>query len=247
MAKHADEPALDDLPSLLGAVPVFGSLEAEDLQQVASIAHLKHHPKEHVLFERGDTGDEFLVVVQGRVKLFVLSEDGRELTLRILRPPQSFGEVSLMDEFARSTSAVALTDVTVLSISKHDFRRLLEGNTRLCIGVITALSRRLRDLTDDTAGLIFHDVYQRLARKLLTLSEEMGRQTDEGVEIPQRLTHQELANLVGATRETVTKALNDMEGRGLLLVRKKQVVILHRAGLEACLSGAFERSGIRHH
>jgi len=231
--------APDEVRNFVRQVPLFADLNEEDAAKIASIAHTKSYPKDHLLFERGEEGSEFLVVTEGRLKVIFLSEDGRELTLTILGPFQSFGEVSLLDDSPRSASAVALSELKVLSINKRDFRTLLESNPRICISLLILMSRRLRDLTEDTAGLIFLDVYQRLARKLQHLSRTLGVPTDKGREIPQRLTHQELANMVGATRETVTKALNDMEARSIISFYKKQVLILDETELEACTQHRF--------
>lgn len=225
----------EDIRTIVGEVPLFSHLEADDLERLASIAHLKTFAKDHQLFERGDEGSEFLIVTHGRLKLFLLNEDGRELTLTILAPYQSFGEVALLDDAPRSAAALALTELRVLSIHKRDFRALLEARPHLCMGLLIAMGRRLRDLTEDTAGLIFLDVYQRVSRKLLSLAASIGVDSAGGRHIPQRLTHQELANLVGATRETVTKVLNDLETRGIIRVEKKQVFVLDMAELEASL------------
>lgn len=236
MRKSTEAHGGGDLLTIIREVPLFAHLQDEDVEKLASIAHLKTFPKDHLLFERGEEGCEFLVVTQGRLKLILLHEDGRELTLTILGPYQSFGEMALLEDAPRSASAVALSELRVLSISKRDFQTLLDSSPRLCLGLLKAMGRRLRDLTEDTAGLIFLDVYQRVARKLLTLMRSIGVNRARGIEIPQRLTHQELANLVGATRETVTKVLNDLEGRGVILIEKKQVIVLDPVELEACLT-----------
>ena len=236
MPRSQDAPALhEDVNAIVREVPLFAHLAADDADRLAAIAHLKTFVKGHPLFERGDEGSEFLIVTHGRLKLFLLNEDGRELTLTILGPYQSFGEVALLDDQPRSAGAVALTDLQVLSIHKRDFRALLEDRPRVCMGLLIAMGRRLRDLTEDTAGLIFLDVYQRVARKLLSLATSIGVDSPEGRAIPQRLTHQEMANLVGATRETVTKVLNDLEARGIIRVEKKQVHVLDFDELEASL------------
>lgn len=228
--------AEEQLPvdEIVRLVPLFEGLEPVDVAQIAGLAHFKTFPKDHLLFDRGEPGDEFLVVISGRLKIIFLNEDGRELTLTILSPYQSLGEMSLIDDYPRSASAVALNDLTVLSINKRDFRKLLEMNPRISMALLRQMSRRLRELTEDTAGLIFLDVYQRLARKLLNLARTLGVPRDNGSEIPQRLTHQELANMIGATRETVTKVLNDMESRTIIAFNKKRVIILNETELENC-------------
>jgi len=228
---------------LVRKVSLFADLGESDVRDIASLARFKTYPKDHLLFDRGEEGEEFLIVVDGRLKIIFLNEDGRELTLTILSPYQSLGEMSLIDDYPRSASAVALGDMKVLSINKRDFRKLLETNGRIALGLLRQMSRRLRELTEDTAGLIFLDVYQRLARKLLTLSRNIGVPSDGGREIPQRLTHQELANMIGATRETVTKVLNDMETREIIHFDKKRVSILNESELEK----STRRSHEEHH
>jgi CRP/FNR family cyclic AMP-dependent transcriptional regulator len=237
-AGQEDTPSLS-VHEIVQKVPLFAGLQEADVGEIASIAHFKSYPKDHLLFDRGEEGDEFLVVIQGRLKIIFLNEDGRELTLTILSPYQTLGEMSLIDDFPRSASAVALGDLHVLSINKRDFRKVLETNPRIAMGLLRQMSRRLRELTEDTAGLIFMDVYQRLARKLLNLSQTLGVPKEEGREIPQRLTHQELANMIGATRETVTKVLNEMEARSIISFNKKRVLILNEAELEACTLKRF--------
>lgn len=230
----AEGPVPPAVGDIVRKVTLFAELQDTDVEAIAAIARFKSYPKDHLLFDRGEEGDEFLVVIEGRLKIIFLNEDGRELTLTILSPYQCLGEMSLIDDFPRSASAVALGDLRVLSINKRDFGKLLESHPHIALGLLRQLSRRLRELTEDTAGLIFMDVYQRLARKLLNLSQTLGVPKEGGREIPQRLTHQELANMIGATRETVTKVLNEMESREIISFNKKRVIILNEVELEAC-------------
>ena len=215
-----------DIPSLLRQVPLFSNMEEGDLQRLAPVVHRKAVPKAQVLFSEGDPGDELLVVIEGSIKVEINSEDGKELTLAILRPYQFVGELALLDDFPRSATVVTLEDCKFLVISKADFHRVVEAYPRMCLPILRTLSRRVRLLTDDIASMAFMDSFTRIARKLVALAQDMGHtESDGSVTIPQPLTHQELANLVGTTRETVTKVLNEMKTKNLITIQRHRISI----------------------
>lgn len=217
---------LKEIPILLRQVPLFSNMDDNDLLHLAHVVHRKSVPKGHVLFREGDPGDEFLVVVEGSIKVEINSEDGKELTLAILRPYQFVGELALLDDFPRSATVVTLEDCKFLVISKADFHRTVESYPRMCLPILRTLSRRVRLLTDDIASMAFMDSFTRIARKLVALAQDMGHvEPDGSVTIPQPLTHQELANLVGTTRETVTKVLNEMKNKNLITIQRHRINI----------------------
>ena len=222
------------LYELVSRVPLFACVNDLDMEKIVAITHHKTYSRGQFLFQQGDAGDEFLVVVEGRLKITFLHKDGRELTLAMLGPYQSLGEVSLIDDEPRSASAVALSPLCVLSINKRDFRALLESSPAICIALLATMGRRMRELTDDTAGLIFLDVIQRVARKLLYLADSIGVDRNGGREIAQPLTHQALAAMVGATRETVTKALKDLQTQGMISIRRRHITILAPLEMAKC-------------
>jgi CRP/FNR family cyclic AMP-dependent transcriptional regulator len=217
---------LKDIPSLLRQVPLFSGMDASDLEHLATVVRHKAVSKASVVFREGDPGDEFLVVVEGSVKIELNSEDGKELTLAILRPYQFLGELSLLDDFPRSATVVALEDCRFLVISKADFHRVVDTYPRMGFPILRALTRRIRLLTDDIASMAFMDSFTRIARKLVALAQDMGQtEADGSLTIPQPLTHQDLANLVGTTRETVTKVLNEMKAKGLITINRHRINI----------------------
>lgn len=231
---------VSDTVDVLRKVPLFSGLEEEDLQTLASIVSRKQYGKKETLFHQGDPGEEFLILTEGSVKVELMNAEGKELTLTILTPYQFLGELALLDDVPRSATVISMEQSHLLSINKRDFARLLESYPRMSVPMLRQLTRRVRVLTDDIASMAFLDSYSRVTRKLLNLAEEMGQSTPEGnILIDQPLTHQQLANLVGTTRETVTKILNEMKDNGLLSIRRHRITILDSEELlaRADLSG----------
>lgn len=221
--------ALKDSVSLLQQVPLFSGLQSEDLEELAKCLYQKTMHRTQVLFQQGDQGDELLIVTEGAVKVELVNPDGKELTLAILRPYQFLGELALLDDFPRSANAIALEDGLLLALNKRDFLRVVQQFPRMMLPITRQLTRRVRVLTEDIASMAFMDTFTRTARKLVNLAQDLG-QPGSGFEIviPQPLTHQELANLVGATRETITKILTDMKNRGLIAIHNQKITILNK-------------------
>lgn len=225
---------MSDFVELLRKVPLFSGLEKEDLATLSSIVTRKEFGKRDTLFHQGDPGEEFMILTEGSVKVELMNSEGKELTLTILTPFQFLGELALLDDVPRSATVVSMEQSVLLSINKRDFARLLESYPRMSIPMLRQLTRRVRVLTDDIASMAFLDSYSRVTRKILNLGEEMGQTNAEGhILIDRPLTHQQLANLVGTTRETVTKILNEMKDNGLLDIRRHRITILDRDELHA--------------
>lgn len=220
---------------ILKKVPLFEGLTEEELSALLTIVHPREYPCRVPLFHEGDPGEEFMIVVEGSVKVEVLNPEGKELTLTILKPYQFLGELALLDDLPRSASVVAMEKTRVLVIHKQDFRRMLLAHPSMFFPILQALSRRIRALTEDLSSLAFLDAYSRVARKVLHLAEQLGvpggGQNSDRVEIRQPITHQELANLVGTTRETVTKILNEMKDQGLVSIERRRITVLRKREL----------------
>lgn len=220
---------MSDTVWLLQQVPLFSGMEAEDLATLARYLYQKTMHKGQILFQQGDTGDEFLIVTQGAVKVELVNPDGKELTLAILKPYQFLGELALLDDFPRSANAIALEEGQLLALNKRDFLHVVNQFPRMFSPIARQLTRRVRVLTDDIASMAFLDSFTRTARKLVSLAQDLCPQDSaHEVTIPQTLTHQELANLVGATRETVTKVLSDMKARHLITIKSHKITILNK-------------------
>lgn len=218
---------MNEIIDILRKVPLFSNLETEDLQTLSSIVTRREYGKKETLFHQGDPGDEFMILTEGSVKVELMNSEGKELTLTILTPYQFLGELALLDNVPRSATVISMEKSVLLAMKKRDFARLLEAYPRMSVPMLRQLTRRVRVLTDDIASMAFLDSYSRVTRKILNLAQEMGEETPEGhVLIDRPLTHQQLANLVGTTRETVTKILNEMKDNGLLSIRRHRITVL---------------------
>lgn len=177
------------------------------------------------LFEEGDAGDRLYVVISGKIKLGRTSADGRENLLAILGPGQMFGELSFFDPGPRSATATAVTDAKLLSLGHSSLSPVLADHPNVAYAMLNQLAGRLRRTNEVVGDMVFSDVPGRVSKALLDLAERFGRETDEGIHVNHDLTQEELAQLVGASRETVNKALADFASRGWLRLEPRSVTI----------------------
>ena len=212
--------------------PLFTALdEAAALSLRASMDTVKI-AKGSILFKEGDDGEHLYVIVDGKLKLGTSSGDGRENLLSILGPGEMFGELSLFDPGPRTSTATAVTDAKLLSLSHEKVIPWLKQNPEVSLQLLTRLSQRLRRTNEAVGDLVFSDVPGRVAKALIDLGDRFGKTTPEGLLVNHDLTQEELAQLVGASRETVNKALADFAGRGWLKLDGRSVLItdLERLG-----------------
>ena len=179
-----------------------------------------------VLFNEGDSGNQLYVVIDGKIKLGRTSADGRENLLAILGPGQMFGELSFFDPGPRSATATAVTDVELKSLGHEALSPVLASHPDVALALLHQLAGRLRRTNEVVGDLVFSDVPGRVAKALLDLAGRFGRKADDGVHVNHDLTQEELAQLVGASRETVNKALADFASRGWMRLEPRSVVIL---------------------
>jgi CRP/FNR family transcriptional regulator, cyclic AMP receptor protein len=211
---------------VLREAPLFSGLDDEAAQALSASMVESHLGRGEVLFREGDEGERLYVVTAGKVKLGRTSADGRENLLAILGPGQMFGELSLFDPGPRSATVTAVTDCTLQSLGHDELGRWLDGRPEVARALLVQLAVRLRKANDVVADLVFSDVPGRVAKALLDLSSRFGRVADDGVHVYHDLTQEELAQLVGASRETVNKALADFASRGWLRLEARSVVLL---------------------
>jgi CRP/FNR family transcriptional regulator, cyclic AMP receptor protein len=220
-----EEEAVDD-SAILRQAPLFSGLddEAADALQ-ASLIECRLRRSE-VLFREGDEGHQLYVVTDGKVKMGRTSTDGRENLLALLGPGQMFGELSLFDPGPRQSTVTAVTDCVMQSLTHDELLQWLTGRPEVAQGLLAQLAHRLRRANDVVADLVFSDVPGRVAKALLDLAARFGRPADDGIHVHHDLTQEELAQLVGASRETVNKALADFGSRGWLRLEPRSVVLL---------------------
>ena len=197
------------------ALELFQGVSDPDARRIARLCTERRYPQGATIFSEGDPGDSMFIVKEGVVKLVSVSKKGAETILHILKPDQIFGEL-LFSEKKRAFSAVASTDVLVTIIPRRSFEEVLASFPTVARNFIRLLSRRLVRVEQEFAGFGHTWSYQRLGQVLLQLAKEHGVPTPAGTVIPLRLTHEDLANLIGTTRETVTTQINRFKRLGLL-------------------------------
>ena len=210
---------------LFREVPLFAGLEDEDLASLISVASRRKYPKDGVIFFEHDVGDALFMILSGRVKVTILSDDGREIILAMLSDSDFFGEMSLLDDEPRSATAIALQETEIVVLHQRDFLSIVEKRPRVLINLLSVLSSRLRKANRQIGNLALHDVYGRVARILLEMASEDGTRQPDGRVTFRRPTHQEIANMIGATRETVSRMISDLRRQGYIEISGKNVIV----------------------
>jgi len=219
-----EELTVDD--DVVRQAPLFAALDDEAAAALKATMARREVARGEVLFTEGDPGDRLYIIVEGKIKLGRASGDGRENLLAILGPGEMFGELSLFDPGPRNATATAVADTTLLGVGSDDLGTWLNGRPDVARQLLRSLARRLRRTNEALADLVFSDVPGRVAKALLDLSERFGTPTDEGLRVTHDLTQEELAQLVGASRETVNKALADFAARNWLRLDQRAVLLL---------------------
>jgi CRP-like cAMP-binding protein len=225
----ADRTPADPTPAAqrLRTIPLFTQLSDEEVTRVTQAARERTYPKNSVILFEDDPGDALYVVLTGEVKVVLIGEDGREVILSILRSGDFFGEMSLIDNQPRSAHVIATEASNLMVLRRDEFRDCLEQAPRIALGLLQALSRRLRRADDKIGGLVLLDVTGRVARVLLELADE-----HDGEHVPRKITHHMLAQMIGSSRETVSRTLRELADQGLIQVSRKDIAILDRSRLE---------------
>lgn len=211
----------------LATVPLFRSLAPAEVAAFSQMAREKSYPKGSVILFEDDPGDSLFVVREGRVKVVLVAEDGREVILGILGVGEHFGELSLIDDQPRSAHVVAMEESTLLVLRREDFRRRVEQNPAVAWALLLELSRRLRRADEKIGSLVLLDVPGRIARMILDAAAEGGSET-----IEKPLTHQTIAHVIGASRETVSRAMREFVEAGWISTERRRIRITDRAALE---------------
>ena len=206
--------------------PLFSGVDEDSAAVLEDSMAASTLSRGDVLFNEGDAGNQLYVVIDGKIKLGRTSADGRENLLAILGPGQMFGELSFFDPGPRSATATAVTDVELKSLGHDSLIPVISTHPDVALALLHQLAGRLRRTNEVVGDLVFSDVPGRVAKALIDLAGRFGRQADDGVHVNHDLTQEELAQLVGASRETVNKALADFASRGWMRLEPRSVVIL---------------------
>lgn len=204
----------------LADVSLFQDFSAEDLKTLEAHAKIRQFKKNTVVINVGDETDSMYVILRGRVRIFLDDEQGNELTILILGPGGSFGELALLSGDPRTASVMTTEETQLLIISKHQLMEYITANPAISFRIIESLIKRIQTMTEDISSLALLDVYGRVARVLQTHSKE-----ENGRLITERLTHQEIANMVGASREMVSRILKDLRSGGYVSTDDKRIIL----------------------
>jgi CRP-like cAMP-binding protein len=210
----------------LRKVSLFSELSEEELRQLAGVVREQHYRKNTTLFHIDDPGNALFILKSGVMKITIEDQNGREIILRMVYPTEFLGEMALLDGMPRSATVTTQEPCEALIVYRQHFLELIDKSPRILLNMTTVLSRRLRKMNELIRSLVFFDVYGKVARVLLTLVAEKGRQTAQGTVIDLRLTQQELAELAGMSRETMTRTLRDFQQAGVVRIESGIITIL---------------------
>lgn len=202
-------------------IPLFSGLSGDELDSVVSIASKRSYPKNTIIINEGDETDSLYLILSGKVKIVLSDEDGKEITISILEPNDYFGELSLIDEEPRSARVVTMEKSQFSIIHKSDFNQVLDHNPGLVRNLLNDLTKRLRMANKNIESLALMDVYGRVARTLLQFAVEEG---DVRI-IHERLTQKDIANMVGASREMVSRIFKDLTTGGYISIDSGKITI----------------------
>ncbi|MEW6750903.1 MAG: Crp/Fnr family transcriptional regulator [Candidatus Latescibacterota bacterium] len=215
-----------DNASFLRRVSLFEGLSEKELKALAAVTVSRSFGRDSFIILAEEEGDTLFVIREGQVKVSILSADGREVILSLLGPGSVFGELSLLDGKPRSANVVATEDTALIMLRRADFLQLIRRVPQIGIALLAELASRLRRTDRQIEGLALLDVTGRISDTLLQLAADRGVETAEGVSIQSRPTHQELANMSGTTRETVSRVLKRLETQGYIACHGRTITIL---------------------
>ncbi len=209
------------MKELMSQVPFFSNLSDEDLETITKHAIRRSFPKNAAIINEGDHTDSLYVVEKGRAKAFLTDRNGREIVLGIIPQGSYFGEIALLDSEPRSANVMTLEPSSFLIISRSDFQQCLRDNIDIAMNMLSALTDRIRDLTGSIKSLALSNVYRRIVNTLL----KMAIEKDGVLIVEEKLTQQDIANMVGSSREMVNKIFHDLVEGGYISSKSKQITI----------------------
>jgi CRP-like cAMP-binding protein len=204
---------------VLRKVPLFSGLGENDLTAFAELTRERSYPKGSVIVFEDDPGDALYLVAAGQVKVVIIAEDGREVILSVLGEGSFFGEMAVIDDEPRSAHVIAMEDSSLLVLRREDFYARLRSSPEVAISLLREISRRLRRADEKIGSLVLLDVNGRVA-------------DDEGGDrITRKLTHHTIAQMIGSSRETVSRTMRNLVERGIIQVTRKEITLRDRRSL----------------
>ena len=212
-------------PTFFRRFALFAELDDRELASIAAVAKTRRYAKDDVIFHADESGDVFCLIKEGQVKVTMISPEGKEIILSLLGTGEFFGEMALIEDEPRSATVVATEPLELVTIWRSDFLQILAENFSITKKVLMEMSHRLRNASNRIESLATMDVYGRLARFFLDLAREQGKSLDNGYVAVTRPTHQAIANMIGTSRETVSRLIHDLMRQNLLLSEGKTIYL----------------------
>lgn len=216
----------------LQAVPFFSNLDSDVAGELAGRLVPRRFSAGQVLFHLGDPGGLLYIISRGKIKISYTTPDGQEVVLAILGPGDFFGELALLDDSPRSATAESLEPTETWTLHREDFIHYITENPAFALHVLQTLAQHIRRLNAQLADIFFLDLPGRLARTLLHLADQYGRKEGTGTLIDLALTQTDLAEMTGATRVSINKALGRFRRSGWIEINGRRVTILDRQAME---------------
>ena len=218
----------EEAPRIRAAIArsrLFNSLPLDAIEDLTQRVSIKRVSAQTTVVTQDEPGESMFIIMSGRVKVVIFGENGREVTLSILRPGDAFGEMSLFDGESRSANCIAVEPTALLVLSRDDLLLHIANHPRTSLNLLGEMARRLRRADDAIAQLALCDVNERLIRRLVAIADEEGTDSPEGRLVRRRPTQQELANMIGSCRETISRAFNQLARDGMIIPRGRSVVV----------------------
>lgn len=204
---------------------LFHTLSVDAIEDLAQRASIRRVAAQHTIVTQDEPGDSMFLIISGRVKVGIFGENGREVTLSLLRPGQCFGEMSLFDGKERSANCIATEPTTLVVLHRQDLLQHISRHPATALNILGEMAGRLRRADESIAQLALCDVNERLVYRLVSLAEEEGTPAAEGILVRRRPTQQELANMIGSCRETISRAFNQLARDGMIIARGRSLVV----------------------
>lgn len=217
----------------LRKIPLLEGLSGEQLRDLVPEVEVRELHRRQIVYLPGDPGEQVCFIQGGRIKCSKVSRDGKELTLTYVAAGEFFGELCVLEGQPREEMAEAIKNSIVTVLPRESIRELLMTNSKIAFRFIKVIGDRRRLMETKIEHLVFRDVHAKLAAQLLELGQEHGKETEDGLQIDQKITHQELANLIGSTRETISLTLSAFKRKELILLLGRTVVLTDMDGLAA--------------
>lgn len=209
----------------IARAPLFAALPITAIEDLTSRVSVRKCAVGSAVVAQDEPGDTMFIIMSGRVKVVIFGESGREVTLSLLKSGDSFGEMSLFDMAPRSAHCLAIEPTTLLCLNREDLMRHLAAHPRTSVNLLGEMARRLRRADETIAQLALCDVNERLIHRLVALGREENQSSPEGLMVRRRPTQQELANMIGSCRETISRAFNQLARDGLIIPRGRSLVV----------------------